>query len=499
VTFTLHGLIDPQIKNIFLFAGDGDFIRTIDKIAAYPGKRLVLMGADSQSNISNLLRSKAHEFIDVTQDLAQKLSLDKAAESAPRKSRSPNKKKDRPVVAAVAPGNGAFQPDSKESLFENLEVKSSPRAKPKFNGAAAEFPVAFTPLEQKADGEIAGKPPGADGPIVGSPPQLVPPGRGGGYYASDDEDKHDSGMIGRLSAALSTHDGNSSEDFEENIENISSALNTKLKKNGSQPEDNLEQMPEEEFFGTHNEPLDMNGGGVVVLGTTTWKDEHAELAVRLQNNSEHTLERAVITIRENYMGISQVKSRFVFVTPIPGNGGTDTVVIALKTDKFQAPLLLAAPISDDLGIKSEIPLHLSIRSKHGLLLHEFSIPGHIFFEDEGFMNKDDFLGTWKDTDPAEEFQISIPNCSKIFFKEELLIAHLAEISVNIVTKTSSASKGTRLFLCGKLLGQFVLMVFILREEDQSLKINCRSEEDNSRVAQVAALAVTGYLAQFQEV
>eukprot|EP00475_Leptophrys_vorax_P024136 TRINITY_DN33233_c0_g2_i2.p1 TRINITY_DN33233_c0_g2~~TRINITY_DN33233_c0_g2_i2.p1 ORF type:complete len:208 (+),score=52.00 TRINITY_DN33233_c0_g2_i2:193-816(+) len=80
-----------KVKNIFLFAGDGDFLRTVSKIGDYPNKRLILICGTNLGNTSLFLQNAAHAIDDITADASKLLTGDKfsfvekkAEESAPR-------------------------------------------------------------------------------------------------------------------------------------------------------------------------------------------------------------------------------------------------------------------------------------------------------------------------------------------------------------------------------------------------------------------------------
>jgi hypothetical protein len=69
--------MDEKVKNIFLFAGDGDFLRVVSRINEYPNKKLILICAPQLGNMSIDLQSAAHMIDDISDDASRLLTGDK--------------------------------------------------------------------------------------------------------------------------------------------------------------------------------------------------------------------------------------------------------------------------------------------------------------------------------------------------------------------------------------------------------------------------------------
>jgi len=139
----------------------------------------------------------------------------------------------------------------------------------------------------------------------------------------------------------------------------------------------------------------VKGKGLEVWGTFTRKQGQIYMDLTLTNKAMQALSGFAIQFNKNSFGLIPAMA-LTIPAPILPNGSTDVSL----------PLNTVGPV-----MKMEPLTNLQVALKNNVDVFYFSTiaPGHVFFTEDGLMDKKVFLATWKDIPPTNEFQQQINN------------------------------------------------------------------------------------------
>jgi len=221
------------------------------------------------------------------------------------------------------------------------------------------------------------------------------------------------------------------------------------------------------------------GNGLAVLSSMTRKDGAGQLVLRFQNNTAETLNKFAIQFNTNYLGVSPQNAAVALAAPINASGGTGIAYV---------PLALNKDPGDDA--KQGI-VQVALKTQLGVLYFAAPLSAHVFFEDDGEVDKKQFLTTWKNLPTENEFKISIDAPESSGFDADNVVSKLNSINVFVVTKLDVQGKGICIYAALKLKDASILTEFVVA--GAGITLSARSDFVN--LATVAAKSLKFFLTQ----
>jgi len=139
------------------------------------------------------------------------------------------------------------------------------------------------------------------------------------------------------------------------------------------------------------------GKGLEIWGSFCRKQGQIYMEMTLSNKAMQPLTNFAIQFNKNSFGLIPAVALNI-PAPIAPNGSTD----------ISLPLNTAGPV-----MKMDPLTNLQVALKNNVDVFYFAVlaSGHVFFTEDGMMDKKVFLATWKDIPPTNEFQQQINNIS----------------------------------------------------------------------------------------
>lgn len=137
------------------------------------------------------------------------------------------------------------------------------------------------------------------------------------------------------------------------------------------------------------------GKGLEITGTFTRRNGQIQMEMTLTNRAMQPMLQFAVQLNKNSFGVVPAAPLHV-VSPLAPNQSYD-VVLPLNTS---GPVQRMEPLTN---------LQVAIKNSIDVFYFAVVMPMHIFFADDGQMDKRVFLSTWKDIPAANEVQYTINN------------------------------------------------------------------------------------------
>lgn len=166
------------------------------------------------------------------------------------------------------------------------------------------------------------------------------------------------------------------------------------------------------------------GKGLEILSSMTRTNGQAQLVLHFTNRSSQAIPKMAIQFNKNFLGISP--SQVGIDLPSPVTPGSNVIA--------RVPIVLSGPPS---GESKPGVLQVALKTALGVLYFAAPISAHIFFQENGKMEKKDFLQTWQSIEEEQCSQIS-----PLPMSPDALISRLEAINVFTVASVRNVpSKG----------------------------------------------------------
>jgi AP-1 complex subunit beta-1 len=221
------------------------------------------------------------------------------------------------------------------------------------------------------------------------------------------------------------------------------------------------------------------GNGLAIVASMTRRGGSGQVILRFQNTSSETLNKFAIQFNKNYLGAAPQNAAVALSSDIAANGGTGQVYV---------PVELSKPVDEE---SKQGVVQVALKTQLGVLYFAAPLSAHIFFEENGQVEKKEFISAWKGYPAEVEHKLNIDNVEADLLNADKLTQKLGAVNVFLVTKLDVANKGTCIYASLKYKGETVLCEFVLGSS--GLVLSARA--NNAQNAAICGKSLKFFLTQ----
>jgi len=209
-------------------------------------------------------------------------------------------------------------------------------------------------------------------------------------------------------------------------------------------------------------------GGLQIRSQFVRRSNVVHLEMTLENMSAGTLQNFAIRFNVNVLGISPDGS--IKISPI-APGGTGRVSLPLRDSRD----------AKDLTNQNK-DMQMAIKTDLGIAYFSDSLEAYDLFDDNGRLDKKQFLELWKSIDETHEITRELPtNCSSVDMLKQKLAAH----NMFFVAQRSVTNKGEVVYFSFQFKGIFSLLEITLHTPATSAKCTVVAKSSNTTFSNLA--------------